>query len=134
MFVITVGNANIESEGEIINLTPHDVVLMRDDGSTWVIPPEKTPARMIPADTDEDNVFFINGFPVSPAPKYVGYIGLPEPTLETEKNLYIVSVVVGTAMQNTNYALKNRLIGPDTGASAVRVDGKIVAVRGFVMY
>jgi hypothetical protein len=132
MYILQFGDVVAEMQGEIINLTPHDVVLMREDGTTWVIPPEKSPARMIPAETQESG--FINGFPVNKAPEYVGFVGLPEPTEENAQNLYIVSVVVGTAMQNTDYPLKNRLIGPDTGANAVRVDGKIVAVRGFVMY
>lgn len=134
MYTLSANGQEAMVVGEIINLTPHDVVLMRDDGTTWVIPPEKTPARMIPAENEDENSYAINGFPIKQAPKYIGYVGLPEPTEDIGNNLYIVSVVVGTAMQNTDYPFRKALIGPDTGPTAVRIDGKIVAVRGFVYY
>ncbi|MFN9113769.1 MAG: hypothetical protein ACK5XN_27185 [Bacteroidota bacterium] len=132
MYTIQFGDTVAEIDGDIINLTPHDVVLVREDGTTWVISPEKVSARMIPA--EQENMGYINGFPVSKSPEYIGFVGLPEPTEENARNLYIVSVIVGTAMQNTDYPLRNRLIGPDTGASAVRINGNIMGVRGFVMY
>lgn len=134
MYTLTTNGEQTVVDGKIINLTPHDVVLMHESGITWVIPPEKVSARMIPADDDSENTYAINGFPIKKAPKYIGYVGLPEPTEDIGDNLYIVSVVVGTAMQNTDYPFRKALIGPDTGPTAVRIDGKIVAVRGFVYY
>lgn len=52
--------------------------------------------------------------------------GLPEPKADT---IYVVSAMVLSALAGA----RADVVAPDTGADAIRENGQIVAVRGFVV-
>lgn len=66
----------------------------------------------------------IDGIPVSTA-EYGDLVGLPEPAPNT---IYVVSMLVAQRAGRAD------CVGPDSGPSALRENGQVVAVRGFVRY
>ena len=126
----------------LVNLTPHAIHVQIADDLTCVIPASSTVARV---DTTTEA-----GVVVYTSPAYmftsqfisVGDDGLvpvskvsfndvevlPLPAYNT---IYIVSAMVAQQVQVRHRA---DVVAPDTGASAVRKDGHVVAVRGFVRY
>jgi len=66
----------------------------------------------------------INGIPVSTA-EYGDVVGLPEPQEDT---VYVVSMLVAQRSGRAD------CVGPDSGPSAIRENGQVVAVRGVVRY
>lgn len=114
-------------DGDIVNLTPHSIVLINDE-DVWEIPASGIIARMLPI--EEESSTTINGWPVTSAPKYAGVIGLPS---EPDGNLYIVSAIVGTNV-DLSHPIKKFLIGPDTNRTVRDDNGKIIGVKGFISY
>ncbi len=114
-------------EWELINLTPHEVSVMTENGIV-TYPPCGVVARVTTENTVDE---YVNGHPVSKV-KFVAYEGLPE--VHHDQCLYIVSAMVQQALKDSYYRFKHYLISPDTGNTAIREEGKIVAVRGFVRY
>ena len=107
----------------IINLTPHAIVIEKSDGTQMTIDATKPPARI-----QQHNVLShdVQGIPVSTV-TYGVVENLPEPQPDT---VYIVSSLVAQQCQH-----RDDVLVPDTGASAVRDEaGRIVAVRGFIKY
>lgn len=102
----------------IINLTPHDIVIT--NGPTF--PPSGTVARVTVQQVDAGN---INGIPVK-TQAYGNIVGLPEPQKDT---IFIVSALVLAAAKAAG---RDDVVAPDT-SNAVRNDaGHIVSVPGFV--
>lgn len=102
----------------IINLTPHDIVIT--NGPTF--PPSGTVARVTVQQVDAGN---INGIPVK-TQAYGNIVGLPEPQKDT---IFIVSALVLNAAKAAG---RDDVVAPDT-SNAVRNDaGHIVSVPGFV--
>lgn len=100
----------------ITNCTPHDIVLRGVDGDT-VFPPSGIIPRMSVTTEEIPGL----GFPC--VMSLYGHIeGLPEMRKDT---LLIVSSMVG---QNS---YRDDLIAPDTGPTAIRVNGQVAAVIRF---
>ena len=83
----------IMSVKKVRNLTPHDVVVVREDGSTLVYKPEPTPARV---DVCLEAVESDSEFPMF-SESYGKVVGLPKSEYGT---VLIVSGLVCSAMPN----------------------------------
>ena len=103
---------------KIINLTPHDIVVQKEDGKKITYPATGQVARV---EVEDEQVDVIDGIPV-----YKGKIkevtGIPK---KQDGVYYIVSLFV---LQNTN---RDDLIVPDTNGAIRDEQGRIVAVRGW---
>lgn len=103
----------------LVNLTPHLITLRAKDGSETTIPPSGTVARVV---TNESVVGRYNGVPV--VRREFGTVeGLP-----TDGSPCIVSSVVLSAIP----AGTKGVYAPDTGPTAIRKSGQIVAVTRLV--
>lgn len=110
---------------QIVNLTPHAIVL-EVDGERTTFPASGQIARVA---TTSAVVGELAGAPVSEV--VYGEINIPV-DVESEDTIYVVSGLVLAAAKAANHPMSTRLIGPDTGPTAVRENGQIVAVRGWV--
>jgi|DEB3_MinimDraft_2_1074329.scaffolds.fasta_scaffold14684_1 hypothetical protein len=118
-----------------INLTPHDIDIELENGTRVTIPKSGTVARVtqesFPIDGCEieiDDEWLL--IPVS-HPVYGEVEGLPPVDPENPHLIYLVSAMVA----NTPAAsARLDVYAPDTGPTAIREDGRIVAVRGLVQY
>ena len=120
-----------------INLTPHTVNLNVDGKNLSFRPSGNVPRVVLPAGVRENlsvetpDDAGMEAFSETPIPTTVlsqtpGVVeGLPEPTPDT---FYIVSRMVLDNSRRTD------LVAPDTGPTAIRENGQIKAVRGFVKY
>ncbi len=104
---------------KIVNLTPHAIVLMDEEGSVIAtFPPSGQVARV---NTSVEVVGSLHGAPVKRT--VFGEVnGIPDPE---EGTVYLVSTLVAQA------AKRGDVVSPDTGPTAVRKDGQIAGVRGF---
>lgn len=104
----------------IINLTPHDIVVVVTDNGNVTFPKTGKVARVV---SSSKFVKFINEIPVMQT-TFGNAIELPDPQDDT---YYIVSSVV---LDNIN---RNDLICPDTGPDSVVRDnnGNIIGVKRF---
>ena len=103
--------------GQIVNLTPHPLNIILDDGTTVTVAPSGVVPRVA-----SDNVVVAPGFVTTT----LGDVdGLPD--LQPGV-LLVVSALVRAALPS-----RDDLIGPDTSPQgAVRdQDGRIIGVRGF---
>lgn len=107
---------------QIINLTPHDVVILKEDHERKVYPKSGEVARVttiseIIGEIDEVSIV---------SQKYGDVIGLPDPV---EGTYYLVSMVVRMALPS-----RLDLISPDTSPQSTIRDeiGQIIGVRQFV--
>ena len=103
--------------GQIVNLTPHPLNIILDDGTTVTVAPSGVVPRVA-----SDNVVVAPGFVTTT----LGDVdGLPD--LQPGV-LLVVSALTGAALPG-----RDDLIGPDTSPQgAVRdQDGRIIGVRGF---
>jgi endonuclease YncB( thermonuclease family) len=99
-----------------VNLTPHALVI-RLDRVDHVIPPSGGVARVTTTDTV---VAHVEGIPVT-FTTFGRVEGIPAP----EKNvIYLASLLAAQE------ARRGDVLAPDTGPTAIREDGKVVAVRG----
>jgi len=105
---------------KIVNLTPHTITVELPDGTRQSFESSGV-ARCSVKNVVVDE---IGGIPVSTA-EYGDVVGLPEPQADT---IYIASMLVA---QRANRA---DVVGPDSGPTAIRENGLVVAVRGFVRY
>lgn len=103
-----------------VNKTPHPIVLRGKKGEETTFPPVAPPARIA---ITQEVVGELDGFPVRKT-VYGQIENLPEPTSDT---IYIVSLVV---LQATG---RQDVVAPDSaGPTAIRSNGQVVAVTGFV--
>jgi hypothetical protein len=100
---------------EIINLTPHPITIQPSGGQPTTIPVSGRIARLDSSQTTDDA---IAGVPVVTT-RFGHVIGLPAP--EPNK-VYIVSSLVAQHVRRPD------VLAPDTGPTAIRQDGQIVAV------
>ena len=101
----------------MINLTPH-VIVVRLNGRDIIIPPSGQIARVA---TSAELVAEVDGIPVYRT--VFGQLeGLPEPT---DGIVLITSTIVAQAAARLG---RTDVVSPDTGPTAVREDGRIVAV------
>lgn len=104
---------------KMVNLTPHDINVVVDE-TTITIPKSGTVARVTSTQTE---VGTINGIPVVKT-VFGAVEGLPEPEMDT---IYVVSSLVLAQLERAD------VVAPDTGPTALRENGQIVAVRRFQM-
>jgi hypothetical protein len=126
---------------KLVNLTPHIIVLrVQGNGVNYgeerdIAIPSSGLARVesvdepalplaldVPAEWPDGGCFDVT------ERKFGNITGLPEPQ---ELTLYVVSMPVA---QRAAELGRTDVFGPDTGFSAVRENGQIVAVRGLVRY
>lgn len=109
----------------IINLTPHKVVVIAEDENrnpyVYEFPPSGTVARVSSTQTE---VELIGNIPIVKT-EFGEVEGLPDPQPDT---IYIVSSLVAQALSGK----RNDVVSPDTGPTAYRdEEGRITAVRRF---
>ena len=102
----------------IINLTPHEVVVERKDGSKKTYHPSGEVARV---EMEDEQIGEIDGIPVVRG-KVKQVTGIPK---KQDGVYYIVSLFV---LQHAN---RDDLIAPDTNGAIRDEEGKIIAVRGW---
>jgi len=100
---------------ELINLTPHPITIQPSDAQPITIPVSGRIARLDSTQTTDDG---IAGVPVVTT-RFGQVIGLPDPE---EGKVYIVSSLVAQHVRRPD------VVAPDTGPTAIRQDGQIVAV------
>jgi hypothetical protein len=102
---------------KLINLTPHKIVVRPGAGADIVIEPTAPTARMA--------VKSVIGTPIDGIPvtrqEFGAIENLPEPQAGT---VFIVSTLIASAVKRPD------VLSPDTGPTAIRENGQIVAVRG----
>jgi hypothetical protein len=107
---------------EILNLTPHPVSLADAEGNVLAtFPPSGQLARVA---TSTEVVGELMGRPVSRT-NFGEVAGVPAPV---EGVVYLVSTLVAQAARRPD------VVSPDTGPTAIRKDGQVVAVRGFQVF
>lgn len=111
---------------KFVNLTPHEIVVRLPDGTDRVFPSEGN-ARV--AVRQKEHAKW-DGIPIF-SNYYGGVEGLPDYQTDT---CYIVSLMVINALkaESPDGIIRGDVVSPDSGPTAIREDGKIVAVRGFV--
>ena len=103
---------------KLVNLTPHEVVVLCQDGSRKVFPPSGQVARVKVEDVCLSQ---IDGMPINKG-KVKKVSGIPK---AQDGTMYIVSLFV---LQNSN---REDLISPDTNSAVRDGKGRITAVRGW---
>ena len=103
---------------KLINLTPHDVVVQKEDGTRVTYPASGQVARV---EVEDVCVGYVDGIPIHKG-KVKEVTGIPN---QQDGVMYIVSLYV---LQNSD---REDLISPNT-SDAIRDDkGRITAVRGW---
>lgn len=108
---------------KFVNLTPHEIVVRLPDDTHRHFPSEGNCRVAVTQKEDckEDGIpIFIN--------HYGAVEGLPTYQPDT---YYIVSLMVINALK-TDTKFRGDVLSPDSGPTAIRENGKIVAVRGFI--
>lgn len=106
---------------KLVNLTPHAISLANADGEI-IRTIESTGSCRVA--TSQEKVGDIDGFSVNKT-TYGVVEGLPAPEDDT---IYIVSILVAQLVVHG----RSDVVAPDTGATAIRENGQIKAVKGFV--
>lgn len=104
----------------IVNLTPHEVKIIKPDGTEISFPPSGQVARI---EAKVKQVGEINGIPCYKI-EYGEPVGLPE---EQPGTIYIVSSLVLGA---TN---RKDVVAPNTNNAVRDSSGKIIGVPGFIV-
>lgn len=94
--------------GDIVNLTPHNIVMMRDDGTKISIPPSGDVLRV---KTVYNHVGELLGIPICMV-SYDGYTGVPY-TLD-DNTTYIASTFAAMILKLHN------VVSPETGKTCKR--------------
>ena len=106
----------------VVNLTPHPIVVQLVDGQRLTFAPAADgPARVSSRQVDAGN---IAGIPARRT-TFGDVVGLPAPTPGV---VFIVSALVADRARRAD------VVSPDTGPSAIRDGGQIVAVTGFTVW
>lgn len=105
----------------IVNLTPHSIVVEvveKENGERVTFPPSGEVARVASVSRDSGK---INGIPVR-VTEFGEVTGIPAPQEDT---IFIVSLLVAQRADRSD------VVSPDTGPTAIRENGQVVAVRAF---
>jgi hypothetical protein len=106
----------------IINLTPHEINLADEAGNVIAtFPPSGQVARVAASQVVARKLV---GRPVS-LTTFGEVTGVPAPV---EGVFHLVSTAVAQAAKRPD------VVSPDTGPTAIRKDGQVVAVRGFQVF
>lgn len=103
----------------IVNLTPHNVSVADKEGN--IIQKFEPSGILARVEVSSKVVSVFNGIEIRKT-VFGDISGIPE---QKDGVLYLVSTLVAQV------ANRQDVISPDTGSTAVRKDGQIVAVRGF---
>lgn len=106
----------------LVNLTPHDIVVVLEDGDKITIP--KT-GRIARVQTDQILKSKINGIPVFEQ-TFGEIVDLPDPEADT---YYIVSAIVLAAAKAAG---RTDCLAPNTSKAIRDEAGNIIGVPGFV--
>lgn len=104
----------------MINLTPHAITIRTPEGGDITIPPSGVVAKVA---TQEEMVDTLNGVPVIRR-TFGAVTGL---TLPAQEPVLVSSMVLGALPQGTR-----NVFAPDTGATAIRENGQVVAATRLV--
>ncbi|MEM3714710.1 MAG: hypothetical protein QXF82_07160 [Nitrososphaeria archaeon] len=104
---------------QIINLTPHEIKIVLDNGGTIAVPPSGTVARVTTTLTKQG---YIDGIPVY-VTEFGEVEGLPEPQADT---IYIVSALVLGAISRE----RTDVYAPLTAKAVRDENGNIIGVPG----
>ena len=104
----------------LVNLTPHEITIWPDGQAPRSFPGTKTPARVQMIEDPADDIEGIPAVTSRPGP----IAGIPDAYPGT---YYIVSRLVFDAA-----SWRKDLVAPDTGATAIRESGQVVAVTRLV--
>ena len=104
-----------------VNLTPHTINVIQEDGSVLDIPASGTIARVA---VQQTQVTAIDGMPVM-ATTYGDAEGLPAPA---DNTIYIVSGLLRSALGH----LRPDVVAPNTNDAVRNEQGHIQGVRSFV--
>ncbi len=120
------GVVNVKNDVEIVNLTPHEITLVREDGEVMKIPPSGQVARV---KVEQEVVNEINGISIVRT-KFGDIEGLPEPQ---DGKIFIVSSLVAQAAAKLG---RTDVVAPDTSPQGVIRDenGRIVGVKRFQIF
>ena len=106
----------------LVNLCPHALAIQPGDESTRItILPTVPAARVAVTNAVERTV---NGIPISRS-VYGAIENLPDTATDV---IYIVSMLVAQRAQRAD------VVSPDSGPTAIREAGQVVAVRGLVAW
>lgn len=114
-----------------INLTPHAIVLRDDSGRDVTIPPSGRLARV---ETIEEpaGFFGIAGDVMMPCVvRRLGAVTVPPEA--GDYAVLIVSSMVLEAARDQHHPLLDRMVAPDTGPTAIRERGQVVAVTRIIV-
>lgn len=103
---------------ELVNLTPHEIVLRTDQGDIKIAP--NAPAARCAV--EQETIGMINGIPLVKT-VYGTVTGVPDPQKDV---IFITSSLVASRLPE-----RSDVVAPDTGPTAVRENGQIVAVTRF---
>ena len=106
---------------DIKNLTPHNITCELADGQRVTFQPAGAPARVA---TTQEEVGQVAGIPLRRT-AWGAVQGLPAPE---EGVIYITSALVADRARRAD------VVSPDTGPTAIREGGQVVAVRAFVSW
>ncbi len=106
---------------KFVNLTPHEINLANAAGEIILSVPSTGGSCRV--STTQKVVGTIDGFTVNKT-TYGAIEGLPEPADDT---VYIVSILVAQLVPD-----RSDVVAPDSGPTAIRENGQIKAVKGFV--
>lgn len=97
-------------EMKLVNLTPHDLIIVMPDGKNMTIPASGSVARI--ACETHDTGKTINGIPVTHT-TYTDPMGLPQPEKDT---IYIVSLMVAERVpERADVMIVNEAVRNDRG-------------------
>jgi len=114
-----------------VNLTPHEIVLHKPDGTTVSFPPSGQVARVF-EHPQRASTWHRHDHPVRVIYPGGRVEGLPESPGEAFHTIYIVSALIA---MDPSVRGRNDVVAPDTGLGAIRDDfGKIIGTQNFVMY
>lgn len=119
---------------KIVNLTPHSIDILAAAGEppTHSFPPSGQDLR-VPTDYSFAAPLECDGDPESTIPTCGAYYatldsGLPQPNGET---IYLVSLIAAQGISDERLAAGDIFV-PDTGAGAIRENGRIVGVSRLI--
>lgn len=106
----------------VVNMTPHAIIVVNEEGEmVATYPPSGEVARV---QTTTEVTASVAGIPVRRT-AFGNVTGIPE---SQPGMVFITSTIVAQAAKRPD------VISPDTGPTAVRLDGQVVAIRGFQVF
>ena len=105
----------------MLNLTPHAITIVAANGDRVTFPPSGKVARV---ETKEE---FVSTCPVTGAPIYTRVMGKPVGLPENGEACLVSAMVLSALVPGTK-----GVFAPDSGATAIREGGQVVAVTRLI--